>query len=221
MGDSLSPQQIKHHQELQFLLKQNGCDVGRVRIRDLILEIDSKCPCYPEGSSLKHADWEKIGFKLHTKPKAPVQVLQTWHLCCAAIQKIASPLVYPPPVSMPIAPLLPPSYDQGEETKLSPTKNPPVPSTSPRSAFTLSLVQQIELTGSNFPVTMAQEASCSEDLKVETYANLSLICPVVATQDAQGQIIKIWDALPYPALKKVPVSESERIIKTLSTTDIK
>lgn len=110
MGNSLTHTQRQHAKELQFLLKLSGHKIGERPLTELLLAIDLSCPWYPETGSFRLSDWEKIGFQLHTEPRAPVKTLHTWHLCWDAVQKLANPLVHPPPANIPSASLIAPSY---------------------------------------------------------------------------------------------------------------
>ena len=103
MGNARSEKQDAHRLEFQFLLLKAG-HAGSHKIRaQLLMEIDSHCPWYPEVGSLSIKDWEQMGQKLHEEPRAPVAIL-AWHLCRDAISRFGVPITpaveYQPPLSV-------------------------------------------------------------------------------------------------------------------------
>ncbi|XP_074980412.1 uncharacterized protein LOC142070578 isoform X1 [Caretta caretta] len=136
MGSSLSALQVQHRNELQYLLRKAQHDCPARALTLLLQEVCAKCPWYPEAGSLKLADWERLGQTLHKEPRAPVQALHAWHLCCDVVQRVASDrpslarLVISPRPSAPAA--IPPPGDAtqrvaSERPSPAPTEGLPIP----------------------------------------------------------------------------------------------
>lgn len=122
MGNALSVKQDAHRLELQFLLSKARHE-GSHKIRaQLLMEIDSHCPWYPEAGSLSIKDWEQIGQKLHEKPRAPAAVLYAWPRYRDAISRFGVPstpaLEYQPPLC--VAPVV--SHDPSPELMETPPR---------------------------------------------------------------------------------------------------
>lgn len=126
MGNALSEKQDAHRLELQFLLCKAGHEVSHKILAQLLKEIDSHCPWYPEAGSLSVKDWEQIGQKLHEEPHAPIAVLHAWCLCRDAISHFGVPTIplpeYQPPLS--VAPIV--SHDPSPKLMEMPPRMSPM-----------------------------------------------------------------------------------------------
>ncbi|XP_067324589.1 endogenous retrovirus group K member 24 Gag polyprotein-like [Anolis sagrei] len=228
MGGNVSTYQQDHAGELRKLLGQReGPKVGQGDLEDLVREIQSQCPWYPQQGSLKPSDWDKIGQTLHAEPRAAIHHLLLWQQCAEAISclrvpdncspllaPVINPVLNPPETRYPQLTLPAPlSHVSDLKTSLIPPSAPPDPDANSTNCqpSVADFSQPHSLGGMMIPQAI-QEARRSGVLTLQDMTEFEgtlpptrhiQAYPVTQGVNAQGVAIQQWEPLPFGVIREL------------------
>uniref|UniRef100_A0A670XQ38 Uncharacterized protein n=1 Tax=Pseudonaja textilis TaxID=8673 RepID=A0A670XQ38_PSETE len=207
MGSSLSQVQLKHRDELlslvkkaNYLQKANGTNVyplSKKYLDDFLSYVQQHCPAYPAEGTLKRSSWERMGKWMHEPPRAPPQIICSWHAVMAALNilfpddSIQSSSDPPSAELCPVAASAPPPYST---PPLDSSPNPSSP--LPPSAM-----------ATDPPVRNAFQSALAEGkLSVD---DLSCFPMILQTPAAGGNPVPHYTPLEWTLLKELKTAASK------------
>ncbi|XP_060128552.1 uncharacterized protein LOC118082292 [Zootoca vivipara] len=229
MGQQESAQRLQHAEELKGLIEASGQVVHSVEsLVELLEDIESYCPSYPEAGSLNLRDWERIGMVLLTSPRASIATVLLWQRCRDAIAKVGIALGSnrKRSVTSNQGPSLPDSRLQGEKVKTSPVSAPKAKTATVAANAETAGVQDVNSLDSplapekpmvsavckGFQMERDKGALSSEELEAGMQA-----FPVTQVVNAQGQAQYNWSSLSYQIMRELRKSLKETGLRSTFT----
>ncbi|XP_029459083.1 endogenous retrovirus group K member 113 Gag polyprotein-like [Rhinatrema bivittatum] len=243
MGGKSSVQHQSHAEELTKLIRNyyfvTKGEVVQVKLKDvgqLLGEIVSRCPWYPEAGTLDIQDWINIGNSLHMSPRAPIRQLLLWQKCTEALEHIGTtknlktpssaheslktedekidrvPITTPDPYTLP-----PPYLQTTSEAATSLYPQLPMPEPVTQTSQTSQIYSEKQSSNTNeaqFDPCGAVRMGFQEEQKKGNLTGEELLeglqaFPITERINDMGGREMNWSALPYSVLRELRTSIKE------------